>query len=231
MVWEGGGREAPPYPDLLANLFLHYAFDMWMVREFPDIPFARYADDAVCHCRSEEQARFLRDALEQRFTQCGLTLHPAKTKIVYCKDSNRRKQHPVTSFDFLGYTFRPRLSMNRWGKGFVSFSPAISNKAQKAIRQTIRGWKLQLRSDKSLVDLSRMFGATIRGWIRYYGVFYRSALLDVLRNIDRRLVLWAMHKHKRLRGHRRRAEEWLSRIRRSYPHLFPHWQLFQQAAA
>ena len=216
---------------LLANLFLHYAFDMWMAREFPNIPFARYADDAVCHCRSERQAKYLRYALERRLAQCGLTLHPAKTKIVYCQDSDRRERYPNTSFDFLGYSFCPRRSRNRWGKYFVSFSPAISNKAKRFIRQTVRGWKLHLRSDKSLVDLSRMFDATIRGWIGYYGAFYPSALRFVLRCIDRRLVLWATRKFKRLRGHRRKAAAWLRTIQQRYPILFAHWQFFPQTAA
>ena len=156
-----GGVASP----LLANLFLHYTFDKWMGRNYPDIPFERYADDAVCHCRTKRQANHLKDALERRFEDCGLTLHPQKTRIVYCKDSDRQRSYPDTSFDFLGYTFRPRRSKNRWGKFFVNFSPAISNKAAKAIRREIRSWKLQLRSDKSLDDLARMFNATIRGWM------------------------------------------------------------------
>ena len=216
---------------LLANLFLHYAFDMWMVRDFPDIPFARYADDAVCHCRSERQATYLREALARRLAACGLTLHPAKTKIVYCQDSDRQKKYPHTSFDFLGYTFRPRRSKNRRGGFFVNFSPAISNKAQKSIRQTIRSWKLHLRSDKSLADLSRMFNATIRGWILYYGAFYKSALYGALRRIDERLVLWATRKYKRMRGHRRRAAAWLRQVRRTFPTLFAHWPFLPAPAA
>src|SRR6202158_5110487 len=154
---------------LLANLFLHYAFDMWMVRNHPRIPFERYADDAICHCKSEEQARTLRAALERRFVECGLTLHPEKTKIVYCKDDDRRGGYPDQKFDFLGYTFRPRLS-RRWRGNFgVVFSPAASGKALKTIRQTIRSWSLHERSDKSLDDLARMFNSHIRGWINYYG--------------------------------------------------------------
>ena len=125
-----GGVVSP----LLANLFLHYAFDKWMQRNHPGIPFERYADDAICHCRSEEQAAALRNALEERFTDCGLTLHPEKTKIVYCKDDDRRGNYPNQKFDFLGYTFRPRLSRRRGGKVGVSFSPAAGDKALKAIR-------------------------------------------------------------------------------------------------
>lgn len=148
----------------LANLFLHYAFDMWMCRNFPNIPFERYADDAICHCRTEDQAMALQKTLDARFTDCGLTLHPDKTKIVYCRDESRRGTHPVYKFDFLGYTFRPRLVSKKAGGMGVSFGPAASPTALKAIRGTIRSWSLHLRSDKALDDLARMFNSYIRSW-------------------------------------------------------------------
>jgi len=210
---------------LLANLFLHYAFDKWMGRHHPSIPFERYADDGVAHCRSLEEAEILKAALAERFAECGLELHPLKTRIIYCKDDDRRGSYPETSFDFLGYTFRPRRSKNRWGKAFINFSPAISNKAAKAIRQEVRGWKLHLRSDKTLEDLSRMFNAVIRGWIGYYTAFYKSALYPVLRHLERKLVLWATRKFKRMRGHRRRASHWLQGIASRQMGLFAHWRL------
>ncbi|MCG5514493.1 group II intron reverse transcriptase/maturase [Ectothiorhodospira shaposhnikovii] len=221
-----GGVVSP----LLANLFLHYTFDAWMLRNFPGIPFERYADDGVCHCRSKAQAEYLRNALERRFAECGLELHPQKTRIVYCKDDDRRQEYPVTSFDFLGYTFRPRRSKNRFGKYFVNFSPAVSNKAAKAIRQEVRGWKLPLRSDKALGDLAAMFNAKIRGWLNYYGAFYKSALYPTLQHIDRKLALWATRKFKRLRRHRRRAAHWLLRVVRRQPWLFAHWRLLHGTA-
>jgi RNA-directed DNA polymerase len=216
-----GGVVSP----LLANLFLHYTFDMWMQRTSPHIPFERYADDALCHCRTRAQAERLKQALERRFADCGLELHPEKTKIIYCKDEDRCLDDPVIAFDFLGYTFRPRRSKNRWGKPFINFTPAVSNKAVKAIRQEVRRWKLPLRSDKALDDLARMFNAVIRGWVNYYSAYYKSALYPTLRHIDRKLVLWATRKFKRLRGHRRRAEHWLQRIARRQPGLFAHWRL------
>jgi len=216
-----GGVVSP----LLANLFLHYVFDKWMQRHYGDIPFERYADDGVCHCRSQAQAQMLMEQLRMRFEQCGLELHPQKTRIIYCKDADRRGNYPVTSFDFLGFTFRPRLSKNRWGKTFVNFSPAVSAKATKSIRQEVRSWNLQLRSDKALDDLARMFNAMIRGWVNYYGAFYKSALYPTLRQIDRKLVLWATRKFKRLRRHRRRASHWLARIARKHTRLFAHWPL------
>jgi RNA-directed DNA polymerase len=216
-----GGVVSP----FLANLFLHYAFDMWMQRNHPGILFERYADDAICHCRTEEQAVALRVALEKRFADCGLTLHPEKTKIVYCKDDDRRGDYLTQKFDFLGYTFRPRLARRKGGKIGVSFSPAASDKALKAIRQTVRGWTLHIRSDKALDDLARMFNAHIRGWINYYGRFYPSALYPTLRHIDAFLVRWADRKFKSLHRHKTRTVHWLERIARRQPSLFAHWPL------
>ena len=221
-----GGVVSP----LLANLFLHYAFDAWMTRTYPQIPFERYADDALCHCRSREEAEDLKAALARRFAECRLELHPEKTKIVYCKDDDRRLDYPETAFDFLGYTFRPRRSRNRRGKFFINFSPAISNRAATAIRQRVRSWKLPQRSDKDLDDLARMFNPVIRGWINYYSAFYKSALYPALRHLDRKLALWATRKFKRLRRHRRRAEQWLRNIARRQPGLFTHWRLIHKAA-
>ena len=147
---ERGTPQGGVISPILSNLFLHYTFDLWMRRNHPAIPFERYADDVICHCRSEEQARTLRASLETRFAECGLTLHPDKTKVVYCKDDDRRGDYPDQKFDFLGYTFRPRLSRRRHGFG-VSFSPAVSGKALKSIRQTVRHWILHERSDKMIL--------------------------------------------------------------------------------
>jgi RNA-directed DNA polymerase len=221
-----GGVVSP----LLANLFLHYTFDMWMQRHQPDIPFERYADDAVCHCRTEGQAQSLRQELEQRFAECRLELHPQKTKIVYCKDADRRGSYPNERFDFLGYTFRARRSKNRWGKYFVNFSPAASAEATRDFRRELRRWHLHTRSDKSLEDLSRMFNPVLRGWVNYYSRFYKSALYPTFQHLDRILSRWALRKYKRLRGHQRRAAHWLRRIARRQPDLFAHWRLWQAAA-
>jgi len=221
---ERGTPQGGVISPILSNLFLHYTFDMWMRRNYPNVPFERYADDAICHCRSEGEARALRASLENRFAECGLTLHPDKTKVVYCKDDDRRGDHPDHKFDFLGYTFRPRLSRRRNGFG-VSFSPAVSGKALKSIRQTVRHWTLHERSDKTLDDLARMFNNHIRGWINYYGCFYKSALYPALRHIDRILARWAHRKFKSLRRHKRRTHSWLERVVRRQPDLFAHWKL------
>jgi len=210
---------------VLANLFMHYAFDTWLAREFPAVTFERYCDDAVIHCASEEQARIVRDALAQRLAAVGLELHPDKTRIVYCKDADRRGDHEVTSFTFLGYTFRPRLAKNRWGKHFVSFLPAVSKDAIKAMGREIRSWHIARRSDKSLGDLARMFNSIVQGWINYYGRFYKSMLYPLLRRINEHLVRWAMRKYKRLRRREKRARELLAGASRRHPRLFAHWRI------
>lgn len=216
-----GGVASP----LLANLFLHYVFDAWMERNHPEIPFERFADDIVAHCKTERQACELLDALQRRFSACGLELHPTKTKIVYCKDDDRRGRWEHESFDFLGYEFRPRRAKNRWGKYFVSFLPAVSPASAKSFRDTVRSWRLHLRSDKNLDDLSRMFGPVLRGWLNYFRHFYKSATYSTLRMFDRVLMRWAMRKYKKLRKHRRRVMHWLGRAAGRDPSLFAHWQM------
>jgi RNA-directed DNA polymerase len=211
---------------LLANLFMHYAFDAWMVRELPGITFERYCDDAVVHCRSEKQARYVRDAIAARLAQVGLELHPDKTRIVYCKDADRRGSYESTKFTFLGYEFRPRLAKNKYGKSFVSFLPAVSTEAMKEMGREIRSWHMAKRSDKSLNDLARMFNSVVQGWINYYGRFYKSRLLYFLRRLNNHLVRWVCRKYKqRLRNRERRAMGWLAEIVRRSPRLFAHWRL------
>ncbi len=216
-----GGVASP----LLANLFLHYAFDRWIAAKYPQVQFERYADDAIVHCKTEVEAQEVRAAIAARLEECRLELHPEKTKIVYCKDDDRRGTYPNEKFDFLGYTFRPRRSKNRKGKHFINFSPAISDKAVRAIRAEIRSWSLPKRSDKSIEDLSRMFNPTVRGWLQYYGRYYRSALYPPMRKLDRALARWAYRKYKKLRGHLRRATHWIARMSRRASRLFAHWQM------
>ena len=215
---------------LLANLFLHYAFDTWMKRHYPQIPFERYADDGICHCRSKAEAEILRVAIEKRFAECGLELNLQKTKIVYCKDDDRRGNYPEQKFDFLGFTFRPRRAKNRRGKLFVGFTPAISNRAKKSICDTMRRWKMHRQTDKSLDELARVVNPVLRGWINYYGRFYKSALYRVFQHLNNILVQWASRKYKRLRGYDQRASQWLQGVFHRQPKLFAHWQLSQVKA-
>ena len=222
---EKGTPQGGVISPLLANLFLHYTFDKWMRKNYPHIPFERYADDGICHCRSEAEAEGLRVVIERRFTECGLELNLQKTKIVFCKDDNRRGGFPEQKFDFLGYTFQPRRSKDRWGRFFVGFNPAISNTAAKSIRGTMRQWRMHRQSDKSLDDLARISNPVTRGWINYYGRFYKSALYPVFQTLNNILARWASRKYKRLRGRKRRAHLWLQRIVHEQPCLFAHWQL------
>jgi len=228
---EKGTPQGSVVSPLLANLFLHYTFDRWMVKHHLQIPFERFADDLLCHCESEAQARDLKASLEKRFADCGLELHPTKTKIVYCKDDDRRGNYPNEKFDFLGYSFRPRRSKNRWGKFFVNFSPGASTAATKAIRECIRDWQLGCRVDRWIDDLARMFNPVIRGWLNYYGRYYKSALYPTLCYLDRCLARWAMAKYKRLRRHRRRATHWVRRVTLRDPALFAHWPMLHRATA
>jgi RNA-directed DNA polymerase len=222
-----GGVVSP----LLANLFLHYAFDEWMRRSYPHLPFERYADDIIVHCVSGKQAQWIKDMIGTRLAECKLELHPEKTKIVYCKDRGRRGSYPNEKFDFLGFTFRPRMAKSRKGGYFISFLPAVSDKAAKAIRATMRSWHLHRASDKNLEDFSRMFNSILRGWINYYAGFYRSALYSIFQYFDRILVRWAMRKFRRLRDGQRRARQWLRRVAKRQSHLFAHWQWVPKQAA
>jgi RNA-directed DNA polymerase len=209
---------------LLANLFLHYAFDTWMARNYSHIPFERYADDAICHCRSAEEARALWSALADRLAVCKLVLHPGKTKIVYCKDANRRGDFPIISFDFLGFQFRARKTI--WnGKAAHGFMPAASPKALTAISRTVRRWSLHHRSDKSLQELAEMYNPCIRGWITYYSHFYKTRLRPTLKRIDAYVIRWARRKFKRMRHQTKGARDWFDRLHRVNPQLFAHWPL------
>ena len=209
---------------LLANLFLHYSIDLWLRRHMRSVRLCRYADDGVIHCQSEEQARFVLKTLGERLRQCGLELHPEKTRIVYCQDVNRTAQYPTVKFTFLGYTFQPRKSVDKYGRLYVNFSPAVSRDAMKAMRQTVRGWHLQLMCDKSLSDLSNMFGPVLRGWANYYGRFYRSALKPLWWHVNDYLVRWLQRKYKRLARGGTRAARALGRLAEREPRSFVHWE-------
>lgn len=221
-----GSPQGSAISPLLANLFMHYAFDAWMTRTFPAVRFERYCDDMVVHCRTEAEAHRVREAIGERLAQCGgLQLHPDKTRIVYCKDGKRCGSYEHTSFTFLGYTFRSRKVRTRSGSYFFSFNPAISDEAAKRIRARIRSWRLHLRSGSSLADLAREINPIVRGWIGYYGRFYPSELVKSLKRINHYLMRWAMQKYKRLRRRRMRAWDGLGKAARLYPGLFAHWKL------
>jgi RNA-directed DNA polymerase len=208
---------------VLANLVLHYAFDLFLVREFPTVDFERYADDAVIHCVTERQARQVKAALEARLSSLGLELHPDKTRIVYCKDDDRRGSFEHTSFTFLGYTFAPRAAIGRGGKPRVSFLPAVSNDALARMSGQVRRWRLHLWTTRNLDQLADWINPVVRGWMNYYGRFHRSKLFGLLRRINTYLMRWAAQKYKRLRIYKRRHAWWSGILDRD-PGLFAHWR-------
>jgi RNA-directed DNA polymerase len=211
---------------VLANLFMHYTFDIWMKRQNPLSPWCRYADDGLIHCRTEEQAQAIKVALAKRLNECKLVMHPEKSRIVYCKDGRRRKSYENTKFDFLGYTFRARTVRTKdKSKLFTSFTPAVSSKALKAMRQTTRKLGLRQRTDLDIVKLSKIFNPILRGWREYYGKFYPSALKPVYSHLNRALRRWAMCKYERLRGHIIRASKYIQGLAKRQPKLFIHWEL------
>ena len=209
---------------VLANLFMHYAFDTWLEREFPAVRFERYADDAVVHCATERQARDVLAALEQRMAEVGLQLHPDKTKIVYCKDRKRRQPYDgPCSFTFLGYTFRARTAPTRDGTSmFTGFLPAVSTDALKTMSGEVRSWRIHLRTATELHDLAEWINPIIRGWMTYYGRFYKTALNSLLRRINNYLMRWAQRKYKRLRPFRK-ARRWWHQLTARQPRMFAHW--------
>jgi RNA-directed DNA polymerase len=216
---------------VLSNLFLHYAFDKWMQRNHQEIPWCRYADDGLAHCKTEDQARQLLHELTGRFDECGLELHPDKTKIVYCKDGSRKGKYPITSFDFLGYTFRPRTVKNsKRNSIFVSFTPAVSKEAQKSMRATTRKFNWRNRTDLSLNDIARRFNPVLNGWLHYYGKYQRSAMYPVWRHFNKTLIAWAVRKYKRFRNRGVWASKFLEGIAEREPRLFAHWRAGMQGA-
>lgn len=217
-----GGVVSP----LLMNLFMHYAFDSWMQRTHPQCPFARYADDAVVHCRDQGQAEAIMQSIETRLRACGLTMHPDKSKVVYCRDSNRHQAYPVNQFTFLGFTFRPRSAQHRRQLTvFTSFLPGVSTAALKRMRQTVKGWRVPQQSPATLGELAAQYNPVLQGWWNYYGAFYPTALGTMARYLDAILMRWARDKYRTLRNSRSRSALWLERIKRSHPQLFVHWRM------
>jgi RNA-directed DNA polymerase len=196
-----------------------------MARTFPGVPWCRYADDGLVHCKTEAEALFIKAALKDRFAECGLEMHPDKTQVVYCRDGSRKGKYPNKEFDFLGYTFRPRVVKNRKRNSlFVSFSPAVSSKALKSMRQRTRRLNFRNRTELSLRDISRLYNPILRGWIAYYGRYYPSAMYPLYRHINNTLVAWAMRKYRRLKRHKTRASLFLESVAEAQPYLFVHWQ-------
>jgi len=216
-----GGVVSP----VLANLFMHYAFDRWITQNHPDAPFERYADDAIIHCKTEQRARQILKLLGERLSECKLELHPQKTKIVYCKDKDRNMSFPNTEFDFLGYTFKRMFIKDRLGRLQFNFLPSVSKKSAKSFRDKLKDVRIHSMSGSKIEMLAELLSPMIRGWINYFGKYNRSAIKYTMVCVNQRLVKWAMCKYKRFRDHYRRAEEWLKELAKREPRMFPHWTL------
>jgi RNA-directed DNA polymerase len=216
-----GGVVSP----ILMNLFMHYTFDAWMKRRNPLCPFARYADDAVVHCRTQKQAEEVMQSIALRLAECGLTMHPEKSKIVYCKDSNRTESSPHVYFTFLGFTFQPRKARSKQRRLFTSFLPGVSKDALKRMRQTVRGWKLNRQTHVALTALATQYNPIIQGWWNYYAAFYQTAMFHVSQHIDRALERWARRKYKALSGRKQGSGQWLRKMKDAEPQLFHHWRV------
>lgn len=222
-----GGVVSP----VLSNLFLHYVFDVWMQRNYSGNKWCRYADDGLIHCKTKEKAQELLIALEKRFAECQLQFHPDKTKIVYCKDANRKKEHTNKSFDFLGFTFRARASRNiKTNNVFINFTPAVSKDSAKSMRATTRKYNVRNRTDLELDDIAKWYNPILQGWINYYGKYNKSAMRPVLTHFNKTLVAWAMRKYKPLLKRKVLASKFIERISIKQTQLFVHWKIGMKGA-
>lgn len=219
-----GGVVSP----LLANLFLHYAFDIWLGKEFPEARFERYADDIVIHCVNLQQAKAVLERVTKRFKECGLDVHQEKTKIFYCKDTKRNwGEGFANEFNFLGFTFRQRTARGKDGTFFMGFQPGMSKESRKKISQTIKSWHIGRRGDLSIEDMSRDLNPTIRGWVNYYGKYYKSAFNPIRKQFHVALTRWAHRRYSAKFNHAKRQPSlFIYEIARTRPKLFAFWSEF-----
>ncbi|MCJ7722214.1 group II intron reverse transcriptase/maturase [Candidatus Bathyarchaeota archaeon] len=221
---EKGTPQGGVISPLLANLYLHYAFDKWMRINHPEIRFERYADDVVVHCSSYEESARIKLQIKERLATCKLTLHEEKTKIVYCKKSGRDIKYPLVSFDFLGYEFKPRRTIDRTGRIFTGFNPGMSAKSRRRINDVLKRMSLHTWSTIGIERMAEILNPKIRGWINYYGKFRKSDMDYLWSSLNLRLIKWARRKYKRFKGSTRQAADWLRRVYMMNQDLFAHWQ-------
>ena len=217
-----------PYDiERIRNLFLHYAFDKWMQKNHPTVPWCRYADDGLMHCHTEKQAQEMLQAITKRFTECGLEIHPDKTQIVYCRDAKRaEKDNGNQKFDFLGYTFRSRLVKVKARESyFMGFNPAVSNKSVKAMKEKIRSMGWRKLTHLSLQEVADIVNPVLSGWVNYYGKFFRSEMHKTWRYFNQTLITWLVKKYKSFKKNRANAGEFLEKLYNKGVLLFTHWQL------
>lgn len=209
---------------VLSNLYLHYALDTWLAKNYGQCVFERFADDCIIHCYTRREALELKQALEERLRECGLEMHAEKTRVVYCKDSNRKGDDDHIQFDFLGYTFKPRQAQNgRKDGSFTNFLPAVSAKAIKSMREKMREWKTLKIAWCQVEDVAREINPVVRSWINYYGKFYQTKLKSFMREINLKIAKWARSKYKKVRSSELKGIVWLKRLSGRCPNLFTHW--------
>ena len=214
---------------LLANLYLHYVLDRWLELHYPTVAFVRYADDIVVHCRSEAEAIKVLQGIRSRLQECHLRLNETKTKIVYCKDYRRKEKKGYgNKFDFLGFSFQPRIYRSKREKGslFLGYGCEMS---QKVITKVVDEWrqrKWHRQSDLSLQAIAIRINTQMRGLINYFGGINSIGLHKLIRQLHFRIAKWAMNKYKRFRGHYGKAYKWLKEIKTSYPNMFYHWTVY-----
>ena len=200
--------------------------DKWLDQTHPAVRYVRYADDAVLHCKSKLQADYVLRNLSKRMKECGLELHPEKTKLVYCRDYRRQGDYPTVKFDFLGYSFQPRTAKSkRDGKLYLGYDCAISIGSRKRIAGKMRELDIEHLTHKSIVGVAKFLGPYIRGWINYYGKFRIWEMNPIFQLLRRRLVTWARKRYKRYKTSINRAYAWLKRVKEQFPGLFYHWRL------
>ncbi|MCT4603671.1 MAG: group II intron reverse transcriptase/maturase [Marinifilum sp.] len=210
---------------LLANLYLHYTLDKWMELHFPDIPLVRYADDIIIHCRTESQAKFVLSKVQSRLQKCNLSANSEKTKIVYCKDYRRKETGKLVQFDFLGFSFKPCLRKSSKGGVFLGRECTVSKSNYSSMVKEIRDLKFHCRTEITIEDIANLLNPKIRGWIQYFEKFSKGSLKNVFHRLHNRLAKWILNKYKRFRRSRRKAFDYLRKIRKHYPYLFYHWQV------
>jgi len=212
---------------LLANIFLHFAFDEWFGEQYPKGIFERYADDIIVHCTQFGEAEKTLEAIERRLKEFKLNLNRSKTKIVYC-NANQKQQFPKEkksrSFDFLGFQFKPRI-VKTGSRIKLGFSPAISRKSQKRISETCYKLKIHRMVHLNIGRIAEILKSKTRGWINYYGKFRKSCMHGVFRTLNFRLAHWVRNKYRRFRRkHWYFAYNWLVGISKDFPNLFLHWE-------
>lgn len=224
---ERGGKGTPQggvISPLLANLFLHYALDKWLEKNYSGIKFVRYADDVIIHCRSKQEADEMLKAVSERLQKVGLRLNEEKTQIVYCSDYRRKLIHSKVEFGFLGFSYRPRKTKSKVGarNSFTIYAPDISSGNYKKLTDAIRSTVMWRNTTMKIEDIAQLLNPRIRGWINYFGKFNSRRLRSLFIRLELRLLRWLMKKLK-LSGIRKAVKR-LKTIKTTNPRLFVHWQ-------